>query len=199
MASADVDAQFSRFLSCSIRTLQPNQTMCDSVYTVGDIHEGGDVAECFAGDERLYLWVADYRVLSVKTHGDSADATAAITIAAREVQDPTEESSTATPLIEEDTAKWSMIKAPITGGKWMVCGPGVVRGELFEPGPGMRTINWPHGGSRESVKLAIDSIRRARTLPHARSCRPARAALPASAGKTAVLEVSGTRSASTLC
>ena len=167
-ASASAERQFSRFLSEAIGTRKLHRVYVDSLYTDGDIHEGGDVAPCLGGDEERYVWLADFHVLSVRTHGDSTDAAAAITIAATEVPAPDGESFTATPLIEEDTAYWTMVRAPVTGWKWMVCGPGVIRRQLFGPMPVGRTINWPHGGSREAVANVIDSIRRARKLPLAK-------------------------------
>lgn len=167
-AEAEPESQFTRFLSLSIATREKNRVYVDSVYTGGDITVGGDVAPCLAGDETVNRWLADYHVLSVRTHGDSGDASAAITTAVREVEEPDGESFVATPQIQEDSARWRLVKGSGTNGKWMVCGPGSDRKEIFGLFKVGRTIKWPNGGSPQSVMNTIDSIRRARGLPVAR-------------------------------
>lgn len=167
-ANADAEAQFTRFLSLSIATREKNRVYLDSVYTGGDITVGGDVSPCMAGDETVNRWLADYRVLSVRTHGDSGEATAAITTAVREVQEPDGATFVATPQIQEDTARWKLVKASGTNGKWMVCGPGSDRKELFGLFKVGRTIKWTNGGSLQSVMNTIDSARRVRGRPIAR-------------------------------
>jgi hypothetical protein len=167
-AEAEPEAQFSRFLSLSIATRERNLVYTDSVYTDGDIQVAGDVAPCLAGDETVSRWLADFHVLSMRTHGDSAEATAAITSAAREVEEPDAESFVVIPQIQEDTATWKLLNTSGTNDKWMVCGPGSDRKEIFGLSKVGRTIKWPNGGSQQSVMKTIDSVRRSRGLPIAR-------------------------------
>jgi hypothetical protein len=163
-AEGEPESQLTRFLSLSVATREKNLVYVDSVYTDGDIRVGGDVAPCLAGDETVNRWLAASHVLSVTVQGDRADATAAITTAAREVEEPDGESFVVNPQIQEDTARWRLLKSG-TSGKWMVCGPGSHPKEIFGLFKVGRTIKWPNGGSQESVMSTIDSIRRARGLP----------------------------------
>jgi hypothetical protein len=162
------ESQFARFLSLSIATRETNRAKVDSVYTDGDIKVGGDVAPCLAGDEAVSRWLADYHVLSVSSRGDTAIASAAITTAVREEAEPDGQSFVATPLIQEDTARWMLVRGADTHGKWMVCGPGASGQGFFALFKVGRTIRWANGGSARSAMATIDSIRRARSLPIAR-------------------------------
>jgi len=159
------ESQFDRFLSLSIATREKNAVSAESVYTEGGIKVGGDVAPCLAGDETVNRWLADYHVLSVSLRGDTAIASAAITTAVREDEEPDGRSFVATPLIQEDTARWMLVRGADTHGKWMVCGPGASAQGLFGLFKVGRTIRWANGGSARNATATIDSIRRARGLP----------------------------------
>jgi len=162
------ESQFARFLSLSIGTREINRVNVDSVYTEGDIRVGGNVAPCLAGDETVNRWLADYHVLSVSLRGDTAIASAAITTAVREDEEPDGQSFVATPLVQEDTARWMLVRGADTNGKWMVCGPGASAQGLFGLFKVGRTIRWANGGSARNATATIDSIRRARGLAIAR-------------------------------
>jgi hypothetical protein len=119
-----------------------------------------DVAGLCPEEDMERRWLADYRVLSVATSGDSGVATAAITTAVRQIEGP-RDSTIATVSIADDTAHWRMIRSSETRDRWMVCGDAV---EGFGVFPSTWSVRW-EAGSAEAARAAIDSIRRARGLP----------------------------------
>jgi hypothetical protein len=157
------DSQFARFLSLSIGTRTARLGMFDAVYTrIGRGPRPGEIEHIFGPCPEEFIesrWLADFRMISVSTRGDSGEAVARITTVAR--QDEVE----ARMQIEEDTARWRLIRSPETGHRWQVCGDAKGGFSLFVDTP---VVRWRNGGSSDIARGAIDSIRRARGLPLAR-------------------------------
>jgi hypothetical protein len=126
--------------------------MFDSVYVSG-INLGVDEMN---DDMR---WLAAYRIVSVRTKGDTGWATAIITSTARQKDDGRR--WTARYGIQEDTAHWVLLRSPDTRGSWMVWGDAAEGFGVFHIG---RDVHWVTGGRRQAL-AAVDSIRKARGLP----------------------------------
>lgn len=169
--NALADSQLARFLSASVATRVPRRGLFDSVRAYFSPEPGGDVSggcPWANGDYDEARWLADFRVLSVRARGDSADGTAAITTVATEkleIEPNGNSGFVAEFRIDEDTAHWNLIRNAQTYGRWKVCGgakEGFEVSTLSEPG-----MRW-RNGSAALAHAAVDSIRRARGLPLAR-------------------------------
>jgi hypothetical protein len=125
----------------------------DSVYTRG---------EELGIDERYedMRWLAAYRIVSVETKNDTAQAAAVITVVARQTNDG-HDHYTARYGIRDDTARWVLVRESTAGGRWKVSGDAVGGFGVAHIG---RDIRWAEG-SRAKALAAVDSIRRARGLP----------------------------------
>ncbi|MEP6992218.1 MAG: hypothetical protein ABJA80_14900 [bacterium] len=152
--SVPPDSQFARFLSLAIATRAPRVGKFSDVYECRDSEALKDVR-----------WLADYRILSVHTTGDSAVATAQVTTVARQHDGAT--GWVADAGIRVDTARWRMRNVAAGATKrWKVCGDAMEHFGVFMLG---RTVRWaPAGSSAATAKAAVDSIRRARGLALAR-------------------------------
>jgi hypothetical protein len=144
--------QLARFLSLAVATRVLHTGIADSVYTTGT---EPDINELYT-DMR---WVADFRILSVSTRGDSGRATAVVTDVARQVEK--RGTYEATYGIREDTAHWLLVRGLDSTGRWLVNGDAAEGFGVFHVG---RQIRWV-SGSRGKALAAVDSIRRARGFP----------------------------------
>ena len=162
--NAPADSQFARFLSASIATRENTRGLFDSVYTnEGRKPTPGEIEDVSGPCPQEFMeerWLADYRLLSVTTRGDSGRAAAEITTVAREVEDGAE--WLATILVSQDTAHWRLIRSDVTQGLWMVCGESMEGFGLFRMPPSH--LRWSKNGSAVKARAAVDSIRRARGL-----------------------------------
>ena len=167
-ANAPPDSQFVRFLSLAISTREIRREMFDAVYTrVGRALAPGEIEDIAGSCPEHWQearWLADYRVLSVTTRGDSADAIAEITTVAREVADWPRRLAKVD--IAVDTAHWLLIRSDVTEGLWKVCGDAEEGFGLFQVAPAQ--VEWSNNGSVGRARAAVDSIRTARRLPLAR-------------------------------
>jgi hypothetical protein len=150
--TAAAEAQLGRYLNLAVATRAQRVGMFDSVTACRD-------------DELLReaRWLADYRVLSARVNGDSAQGVAVLTTVARQVERDT--AYVATLRIAEDTSHWTLIRTAGPDGRraWMVCGDAR---EGFNVAMVGRSILWqPDGASADRARTTIDSIRRARGKP----------------------------------
>lgn len=145
-ADSAAEAQFAKFLSISTATRTPVLGIYESVY-------------CRDGEEyQLTKWLADFEILSVVVHDDSATAAARVTTVAE--QDDHTGAMVATRKIRTEIAHWYMVRAPAGTGIWRVCGDAREGFGMIMTGPNMR---WrPRSASRQKAFADVDSIRRAR-------------------------------------
>lgn len=105
--------------------------------------------------------LADYRVLSSRQRGDTADATAVVTTVAEETGDmKAADRRVATERVKQDTLHWTMVRD--AKGRWGACGRSKEGYDFGSYGTDANTRWQPPGASRKTMLALADSIRRHR-------------------------------------
>lgn len=144
------DSQLARFLRLAVATWTRDENgIYDSVYTCREDEDFED-----------FRWIADFRILSMSTDGDTAQALTILTTVADQLAEG-DGRYRALLRIAEDTAHWRLIRTAT--GPWKVCGD--TFREHFNVFMAGRHVRWqPPGASAEKARALIDSIRQSRGL-----------------------------------